>query len=142
MVAECHDRLFAVVVGGAQSWVVRHDRPMSIQFLSLTDLPKSNFSRELLGDDHGGVPASVIFVEAAPGRGPSLHKHPYAELFFVLEGEGTFSDGTDSRVVGAGEVVIVPPEQPHAFVSSGEGPLRQIDVHLSGRFVTDWLEGS
>jgi mannose-6-phosphate isomerase-like protein (cupin superfamily) len=42
--------------------------------------------------------------------------------------------------VGAGEVVIVSPEHPHAFVNSGDGPLRQIDVHLSGHFVTDWLE--
>jgi mannose-6-phosphate isomerase-like protein (cupin superfamily) len=115
---------------------------MSIQFLKQVDLPSSNFSHELVGDDFGGVPACVIFVNAEPGRGPSLHKHPYAELFFVLEGEATFSDGADGRVVGAGEVVIVPPEQPHAFVNSGDAPLRQIDVHLSGQFVTDWLEAS
>lgn len=115
---------------------------MSIQFLKQADLPSSNFSRELVGDDVGGVPACVIFVAAEPGRGPSLHKHPYAELFFVLEGEATFSDGADTRLVGAGDVVIVPPEQPHAFVNSGDTALRQIDVHLNGRFVTDWLEGS
>jgi mannose-6-phosphate isomerase-like protein (cupin superfamily) len=113
---------------------------VSIQFLKQADLPSSNFSRELVGDDFGGLPACVIFVNAEPGRGPSLHKHPYAELFFVLEGEATFSDGADERLVGAGEVVIVPPEHPHAFVNSGDGPLRQIDVHLSGHFVTDWLE--
>ena len=104
-----------------------------------SDLPVSNFSRELVGDELGGVPACVIFVDAEPGRGPRLHKHPYAELFFVLEGEGTFSDGGDERVVGPGEVVIVPPEHPHAFVSSGDGHLRQIDVHLSPRFETEWL---
>jgi mannose-6-phosphate isomerase-like protein (cupin superfamily) len=113
---------------------------VGIQFLKQDELPRANFSRELVGDDVGGVPACVIFVNAEPGRGPSLHKHPYAELFFVLEGEATFSDGAAERVVGPGEVVIVPPEEPHAFVSSGTGLLRQIDVHLSGRFVTDWLE--
>ena len=85
------------------------------------------------------MPACVIFVDAEPGRGPRLHKHPYAELFFVLEGEGTFSDGNEERVAGPGEVVIVPPDQPHAFVNSGEGRLRQIDVHLSPRFETEWL---
>jgi mannose-6-phosphate isomerase-like protein (cupin superfamily) len=113
---------------------------MSIQFLRQADLPTSNFSHELVGDEFGGIPACVIFVNAEPGRGPSLHKHPYAELFFVLEGLATFSDGTDERVVGPGDVVIVPPEEPHAFVNSGDAPLRQIDVHLSPRFVTDWLE--
>jgi mannose-6-phosphate isomerase-like protein (cupin superfamily) len=102
--------------------------PMSIHFLKQAELPASNFSNE--------------FVGAEPGRGPRLHKHPYAELFFVLQGEGTFSDGKEDRVVGAGDVVIDPPEQPHAFVSSGDVRLRQIDVHPSPRFETDWLEGS
>ena len=57
----------------------------------------------------------------------------------MLEGKGTFSDGESERAVGAGEVVIVPPETPHAFVNNGSGPLRQIDVHLSENFQTDWL---
>ena len=32
------------------------------------------------------------------------------------------------------------PEQPHAFVNAGPERLRQIDVYLSGRFATRWLE--
>jgi mannose-6-phosphate isomerase-like protein (cupin superfamily) len=112
---------------------------MSILFLKQSELPASNFSRELVGDEVGGIPACVIFVDAEPGRGPRLHKHPYAELFFVLAGEATFSDGETERVAGPGEVVVVPPEQLHAFVNSGRERLRQIDVHLSGRFETDWL---
>ena len=46
----------------------------------------------------------------------------------------SISDGREERVVRAGETVIVPPHQP------GEGRLRQIDVQLSPRFVTEWLE--
>ena len=113
---------------------------MSIQFLQQSELPASNFSRELVGDEFGGIPACVIFVDAEPGRGPSLHRHPYAELFFVLEGEGTFSDGEAERVVRPGDVVVVPPDEPHAFVNSGTDRLRQIDVHLSPRFDTVWLD--
>lgn len=111
---------------------------MAIEFLNRSDLSEAEFSRELEGDDHG-VPASVIFVDAAPGEGPSLHVHSYAELFFVLEGEAQFADGEHERTVGAGAVVIVPPEQPHAFVNPGPGRLRQIDVHLNSRFATRWL---
>lgn len=110
-----------------------------IWHLRRDDLEASDFSRELVGDDYGGIPASVILVDAAPGQGPSLHKHAYAELFFVLEGEATFTDGTDELVVGGGELVIVGPDQPHGFVNSGTGRLRQIDVHLSSHFVTEWL---
>jgi mannose-6-phosphate isomerase-like protein (cupin superfamily) len=110
-----------------------------ITFLTQDELPAAEFSRELVGADFGGVEASVIFVDAAPGEGPSLHEHDYAELFFVLDGEATFSDGNDERTVGAGGVVIVPPGQPHAFVNRGSSRLRQIDVHLSARFATRWL---
>ena len=104
------------------------------------ELARTELARELIGDDYDGIPASVIFVDAEPGQGPRLHKHAYAELFFVIVGEATFTDGMEDRVVRDGEVVIVSPGQPHAFVNSGTGRLRQIDVHLSARFVTEWLD--
>ena len=113
---------------------------MTVWFVSPSELRESELARELVGDDYGGIPGSVIFVDAEPGQGPSLHKHPYAELFFVIEGEATFTDGAKERVVRGGEVVIVSPDQPHAFVNSGTGRLRQIDVHLNSSFVTEWLD--
>ena len=39
----------------------------------------------------------------------------------------------------AGEIVISPPDTPHRFVNAGAGTLRQLDIHLSPRFVTEWL---
>jgi quercetin dioxygenase-like cupin family protein len=115
---------------------------VSITFIKRDELPASSFSHELVGDDFGGVPACVIFVDAEPGRRVRLHQHPYAELFILLEGEATFEDGAAKRVARPGEVVIVPPGQAHGFANTGTGNLRQIDVHLSPRFVTDWLEPS
>ncbi len=111
---------------------------MAIRFLGQV-VPSND---ELVGDDYGGLPACVIFVDLEPGEGPGLHKHPYAELFFVLEGESTFTDGSETRIVRAGEAVITEAHQPHTFVNSGQDPLRQIDVHLSSRFQTEWLEAS
>jgi hypothetical protein len=29
---------------------------------------------------------------------------------------------------------------PHRFVNSGDGPLRQVDIHEGERFDTEWLE--
>ena len=113
---------------------------MTIWYVQPANLQESEQARELLGDDYGGMQASVILVDAAPGQGPSLHKHAYAELFFVIDGEATFTDGMEKRVVRGGELVIVSPDQPHGFVNSGSGRLRQIDVHLNSRFVTEWLD--
>lgn len=112
---------------------------MAIRFVARGELHVDGFSRELVGQEFGGVGACVIFVDAAPGEGPRLHRHPYVELLIVLEGVATFSDGVSSREVGAGEIAIVDAGQPHGFVNSGSDRLRQIDVHLSPRFVTEWL---
>ena len=98
----------------------------------------SNIARELVGTDHD-VGVCVIFVDAPPGRGPSLHRHPYEEILIVTEGEATFFGEADERLVRAGEVAIVPAGEPHGFTNSGEGPLKQIDIHASPRFETEWL---
>jgi mannose-6-phosphate isomerase-like protein (cupin superfamily) len=111
---------------------------MSMRVLRQDELPWSNIAHELVGADHGAA-ICVIFVDAEPGRGPSLHTHPYEELLIVLEGEVTLDDGTKKRRVGAGDVVLIPRGQPHGFVSSGPQRLRQIDIHVSPSFSTDWL---
>jgi mannose-6-phosphate isomerase-like protein (cupin superfamily) len=108
---------------------------MDLQVITGGALPPN----ELVGDDHGGAGVCVIFVNAEPGRGPGLHKHPYEELFITLAGEATFTAGDRTVTVGAGDVVIVPPEMPHGFKNTGDGPLRQINIHASSSFQTDWL---
>lgn len=82
----------------------------------------------------------MLFVDAQPGQGPRLHRHSYVELLIVLEGTATFRDGTSTREVSPGEMAVVDAGQPHAFVNTGHGILRQIDIHLSPRFDTEWLE--
>jgi quercetin dioxygenase-like cupin family protein len=90
--------------------------------------------------DQIGAGVSVIVVDAAPGEGPRLHRHPYREVFVVLEGRATFTLGDEQRTVGAGEIVVAPPNVRHGFVNSGDGPLRQVDIHEHPRFDTEWLE--
>jgi mannose-6-phosphate isomerase-like protein (cupin superfamily) len=112
---------------------------MDVQVIKRDELPSDEISRDLIGADHGGAGASIIFVDAPPGRGPRLHKHPYEEIFIILEGEAEFVAGDRRLTARAGEVVIVPPETPHSFTSSGSERLRQIDIHVNPSFITDWL---
>jgi len=102
-------------------------------------LRQSNNSLEFEGADHDGVGVSFFLLNAAPGRGPSLHTHEYPEVFIMLEGSATFR-GPDSEVeVSAGEVVVVPAGEPHGFKASGDGS-RQVNIHVNPRFVTQWIE--
>ena len=83
---------------------------------------------------------SVIHNEGmAPGSGPELHRHPYEEVFLILEGEATFTLGDETRVARAGDFLIAPPGVPHAFKNTGSGPLRTVDVHASPTFDTEYL---
>jgi len=107
--------------------------------IAIADLPFSRIANELVGDDHGGLGISLLLIDAPPGGGPSMHRHDYAEVFIVQEGEALFSAGDEQRTVRAGELVIVPAGTPHAFRNVGDGPLRQVDIHLSPRFATEWL---
>jgi quercetin dioxygenase-like cupin family protein len=113
-----------------------------VEIIRLDDLPLSNIAREFVGADHGGVGICAILVDAPPGAGPSLHRHPYPEVFITQEGTATFFVGEDGeeRETGAGEIVVVPAGEWHGFVNSGDGPLRQIDIHVSAGFETEWLE--
>jgi quercetin dioxygenase-like cupin family protein len=104
------------------------------------DLPYTGISHELEGYLHGNVSACLIFFDGPPGSGPKLHRHPYAEIFVVQEGQATFTLGDATIEATAGQVLIAPAGVPHKFVNSGDGPLRQLDIHTNDRFVTEWLE--
>jgi mannose-6-phosphate isomerase-like protein (cupin superfamily) len=110
-----------------------------VRVLGLGDLDGGNFSRSLVGADHDAE-VCLILVEAPPGSGPALHRHPYEELFVLHEGEGTFTAGDEERVVAAPAVLVVPAGTPHRFVNSGEGPLSMTTIHPNPRFETEWLE--
>src|SRR6267378_8387697 len=102
--------------------------------------------RDQLGDSElegyrlGGANVCLIFIDLEPGVGPRLHRHPYEEIFILLEGQATFTIGAATVEARAGQVLIAKPGVPHKFVNSGAGPLRQIDIHASDRFITEWLE--
>jgi mannose-6-phosphate isomerase-like protein (cupin superfamily) len=105
----------------------------------ITELEPGNYSRSLQGADHGDVGVCLILVEAPPGKGPALHRHPYEEVFVIHEGEGTFVAGDEEAHVAAGAVVIVPPNTPHRFVNTGDSALRMTTIHTSAKFHTEWL---
>ena len=96
-------------------------------------------TRELEGRSQG-VGFSFILVDMPPGAGVRLHRHAYAEMFIVQAGRATFTVGAESIELEAPRVVVVHSGVPHAFVNSGQGPLRQVDIHDSPTIVTEWLE--
>ena len=108
--------------------------------INKVELPHLGNSHELEGYLYGGAPVCIILFDGPPGSGPKLHRHPYAEVFVVQEGQATFTVGDATIEARAGQILIAPAGTPHKFVNSGSGRLRQLDIHTNDRFVTEWLE--
>jgi mannose-6-phosphate isomerase-like protein (cupin superfamily) len=107
--------------------------------LEREDLPYDGNTYEFQGI-HQDTNVSFIWVDMLPGAAIRLHKHPYEEIFIIQEGLATFTVGSDTLEARAGQIVVVPAEVPHKFMNRTNGQLKQIDIHVSKQFLTDWLE--
>jgi quercetin dioxygenase-like cupin family protein len=102
-------------------------------------LPGGDSSREFEGRDYGAG-LTLILVDVETGQGPSLHRHPYEEIFVIHAGTGSFV--VDEAVVqgSAGDIVIAPAGTAHRFTNSGSDRLQLTAIHHNANFVTEWLE--
>jgi mannose-6-phosphate isomerase-like protein (cupin superfamily) len=110
--------------------------------ISREELQRNGNASLFQGEEHGDVPISFFLVATVPGRGPSLHSHPYEEVFVVQQGQATFTVGDSILEVRGGETVVAPANTPHKFKNSGDGPLQMINIHPSKQVITRWLEAS
>jgi quercetin dioxygenase-like cupin family protein len=101
-------------------------------------LPDSGNSYRFDGEDHA-APVSFFLTHSEPGEGPGLHSHPYTETFIIEEGQATFTVGDDTIDASAGDIVVAPANVPHAFVNSGSGLLRSVNIHPVPVMETVWL---
>ena len=113
---------------------------MNYMLFNREDLPSDGNTYEFQGIEHRDTNVSFIWVDMQPGGTIRLHKHPYEEIFIILEGLATFIVGSATLEARAGQVIIVPADIPHKFSNLNNTQLKQIDIHVSKQFVTHWLE--
>ena len=110
--------------------------------INITELRLSGETARVFdGFQYGDTNVSFFLLnDAPPGDGPSLHSHPYEEIFVIQEGQVTFTVGDSTIEATGGQIVIAPAGIPHKFVNSGKTPLRSINIHPTSRMITEWLE--
>jgi mannose-6-phosphate isomerase-like protein (cupin superfamily) len=118
--------------------MVAYRRPMEI--LTFDELQNANGNVEFEGTDHGGAGVSFFVMNAERGRGPSLHTYDYPEVLITLEGRATLHGPDGDVEVAPGHVTVVPAGEAHGFTSSGDVPLRQVNIHVSPRLISKWLD--
>jgi len=103
------------------------------------DLPFRGSSHHFVGADNGEVGVSVFLFNGLPGKGPGPHRHPYDEIQFIREGRGIWNVNGVEFEAGAGDILVVKAGEVHSFKAIGDGPLVQLDVHMSPRFIQENL---
>ena len=69
------------------------------------------------------------------GEGPTLHVHPYDEIFMINDGRARFTVGDRTIDAEAGDVVLGPANIPHGYQNLGPGRLDTLDIHLSPEWI-------
>lgn len=101
------------------------------------ELPFRGSSHNFVGADQGDVNVSVFLFHGEPGSGPKPHVHPYDEIQFIQAGKGLWSVNGLEFEAGAGDILVIKAGEVHGFKCT-EGPLIQLDVHLSPRFIQEY----
>ena len=103
------------------------------------ELPFKGSSHHFVGERNGDVNISVFLFNGQPGSGPGPHRHPYDEVQFIREGRGLWNVEGQEFEAGAGDILVIKAGEVHSFRCIGDGPLVQVDVHLSPRFIQENL---
>jgi mannose-6-phosphate isomerase-like protein (cupin superfamily) len=65
---------------------------------------------------HGSKGLAVTWVECAPGSQQPLHSHAESEqVYVIISGRGTMLVDEESREVGPGDTILIPPGAQHAI---------------------------
>ena len=77
----------------------------------------------------------IRYATDVVGEGPTLHVHPYDEIFTITEGRARFTVGDKTIDAEAGDVVLGPANIPHGYQNLGPGKLDSLDIHLSPEWI-------
>ena len=87
-------------------------------------------SHLLLAPGQFGVKnVAITWVEGQPGSEQPVHSHPNNEqVYVIVQGRGAMTVGDETREVGQGTAVLVPPQTGHSIRNTGEKRLVFISV--------------
>ena len=82
--------------------------------------------RELLAHRNSCIhKQSLAEARLPPAASTTPHYHPLTEeIYYILEGAGRMTIGDESRDVGPGDAIAIPPGQIHTITSTSDVPLR------------------
>src|SRR5690554_6927765 len=74
-------------------------------------------------------PVSFFVARNLPGQGADKHRHPYAEIFVILEGEIEFIIDGELSMVGPGSIAVAPAMAWHEFKNRSDSRCLMVNIH-------------
>lgn len=104
------------------------------------DMPKEELSPSIGRRIISGERAMIAHVYLAAGAVVPRHEHDNEQLTYILDGalEFTLGEEEETRVVRAGEVLLIPGGVPHSAVALED----TLDVDVFAPPRQDWLDKS
>ncbi len=88
---------------------------------------------------HYGATASFFVVTSAPGRGADKHRHPYEEIFVILDGDIEVIVDGEMRTISGGNIAIIPPNTWHEFKNRSDHLALMVNIHPVPQMIQeDW----
>ena len=84
--------------------------------------------RVVAGPAEGAPNFAMRVFEIQPESATPFHSHPWEHEVFVVSGRGVVRGADTERQLGEGDAVLVPPDEPHCFASTGNDVFRVICV--------------
>jgi len=122
------------VVAPAETGAVGADRKVTIRLADQPELEASpeRTYRYLVSEEAGCLGVTQFVGIVQPSKVP-FHSHPYDEVGYIIEGEGTAYVDGDETPLRAGSCFHLAPEQAHIIENSGTAPMKVLGVfHPSG----------
>jgi len=82
---------------------------------------------------YSGEGATLSLARLHPGAAPKPHAHPHEQVVYILDGDIEYHvEGAVTRLTRGG-LMVVPPNQRHHFVVTGDTPVLNLDVFTPRR---------
>jgi quercetin dioxygenase-like cupin family protein len=88
-----------------------------------------------------GATVSFFVVTSSPGNGADKHRHPYEEVFVILEGSIEVIVGGELQMIESGNIVVIPPNTWHEFKNRSSQNALMVNIHPTPKMIQeDWSE--
>jgi quercetin dioxygenase-like cupin family protein len=112
-----------------------------MQIIDISELRPPNGGAARFQGFRYEVATSFFVVTSAPGKGADKHRHPYEEVFVILDGLiEVIVDGV-MHTVGKDRIVIIPANAWHEFKNRSDSPALMVNIHPVPKMIQeDWAD--